>query len=120
MAWSTPLPSQRDLSPSLFSTASWAPVEAPDGTAARPRLPSSSKASTSTVGLPRLSRIWRAWRWMMAVISLQPRHELYGGWTADYRSPLAHATFRAGPEREGPGGRGKLHVPAGTDNRPSI
>ena len=31
-----------------------------DGTAARPELPSSSSTSTSTVGLPRLSRIWRA------------------------------------------------------------
>ena len=37
-----------------------APVEAPDGTAARPKLPSSKRTSTSTVGLPRLSRICRA------------------------------------------------------------
>ena len=36
-----------------------APVDAPEGTAARPKLPSSSSTSTSTVGLPRLSRISR-------------------------------------------------------------
>ena len=30
-------------------------VEAPEGTIARPKLPSSSTTSTSTVGLPRLS-----------------------------------------------------------------
>ena len=46
-------------SPSRSSTASWAPVEAPDGTAARPSAPDSSPTSTSTVGLPRESRIWR-------------------------------------------------------------
>src|SRR4051812_20868585 len=40
--------------------ASKAPVEAPDGTAARPVLPSSRPTSTSTVGLPRESRISRA------------------------------------------------------------
>jgi hypothetical protein len=45
-----------------------APVDAPEGTAARPKLPSSSNTSTSTVGLPRLSRIWRAWTSRMAVI----------------------------------------------------
>src|SRR5437870_2417386 len=41
--------------------ASRLPVEAPDGTAARPVLPSASRTSTSTVGLPRESRISRAW-----------------------------------------------------------
>ena len=41
--------------------ASNSPVEAPDGTAARPVAPELSATSTSTVGLPRLSRIWRAW-----------------------------------------------------------
>ena len=35
------------------------PVEAPEGTAARPMAPSSRYTSTSTVGLPRLSRISR-------------------------------------------------------------
>jgi len=33
---------------------------APEGTAADPILPSASLTSASTVGLPRLSRIWRA------------------------------------------------------------
>ena len=56
-AASPPLPIRRLLSPSRFSTASCAPVDAPEGTAARPKLPSSSSTSTSTVGLPRLSRI---------------------------------------------------------------
>src|SRR5690606_31105781 len=40
--------------------ASRVPVEAPEGTAARPRVPSSSRTSASTVGLPRESRISRA------------------------------------------------------------
>ncbi len=35
------------------------PVLAPEGTAARPRVPSARMTSTSTVGLPRLSRISR-------------------------------------------------------------
>ena len=47
--------------PSRSSTASWTPVDAPDGTAARPSAPDSSRTSTSTVGLPRESKIWRAW-----------------------------------------------------------
>src|SRR5215207_7457195 len=55
----TPLPPYR-LSPSRSSTASKAPVEAPEGTAARPSDPSSKMTSTSTVGLPRESRISRA------------------------------------------------------------
>src|SRR5205823_3260815 len=49
------------------STASWAPVEAPEGTAARPVAPSSRLTSTSTVGLPRLSRISRACRWEISI-----------------------------------------------------
>ena len=65
----TPLPPYRLLSPSRSSTASWAPVEAPDGTAARPKAPVSSVTSTSTVGLPRLSRISRAVMSMMAVMA---------------------------------------------------
>ena len=56
-----------DLSPSRSSQASCTPVLAPLGTAARPNEPSASVTSTSTVGLPRLSRIWRPW---MSMISL--------------------------------------------------
>src|SRR4051812_1862138 len=69
----TPLPRYRALSPSRSSTASWAPVEAPEGTPARPRVPSSSTTSTSTVGLPRLSRISRPMISMMAVMALPYR-----------------------------------------------
>ena len=58
-AFCTPLPRYRFLSPSRSSTASRAPVEAPEGTAARPKLPSSNVTSASTVGLPRESRISR-------------------------------------------------------------
>jgi hypothetical protein len=47
------------LSPSRSSTASWVPVDAPEGTAARPNAPDSVTTSTSIVGLPRLSRICR-------------------------------------------------------------
>lgn len=46
------------LSPSLSSTASYIPVEAPDGTAAR-NIPLCVCTSASTVGLPRESMIWR-------------------------------------------------------------
>jgi len=46
----TPLPRYRWLSPSRSSTASRLPVEAPEGTAARPHMPDSSWTSTSTVG----------------------------------------------------------------------
>ena len=56
-------------SPSRSSTASNAPVEAPDGTAARPVAPESRITSASTVGLPRESRIWRAWTEMISLIA---------------------------------------------------
>src|SRR3954466_11682098 len=39
------------------------PVLAPEGTAARPSVPSARMTSTSTVGLPRLSRISRPRTW---------------------------------------------------------
>src|SRR5207248_6975456 len=58
-ARATPFPCQRGP-PSRSSTASKRPVEAPEGTAARPRAPERSPTSTSTVGLPRLSSTWRA------------------------------------------------------------
>ena len=46
----TPFPRNLSLSPSLNSTASYIPVDAPDGTAALPIVPSSKYISTSTVG----------------------------------------------------------------------
>src|SRR4051812_5700668 len=73
MALSTPLPPNLVLSPSRSSTASWAPVEAPEGTAARPKEPSSRSTSTSTVGLPRLSRISRAATLVIAVMMVLSR-----------------------------------------------
>src|SRR5437016_139057 len=58
-AFKTPFPIQRFLSPSRSSIASFSPVEAPDGTAARPHAPLSSVTSASTVGFPRESKICR-------------------------------------------------------------
>src|SRR5687767_13352009 len=58
-AFATPFPKNRFESPSRSSRASRSPVDAPDGTAARPDAPPSSVTSTSTVGLPRESRISR-------------------------------------------------------------
>src|SRR5262249_27202905 len=59
-AFKTPLPRYLDLSPSRSSRASCSPVEAPEGTAARPKAPDSRVTSASTVGLPRESMTWRA------------------------------------------------------------
>src|SRR5215831_13121397 len=68
----TPLPPYRAGSPSLNSRASRSPVDAPEGTAARPNAPPSSVTSTSTVGLPRESRISRACTWVIfTVVSLR-------------------------------------------------
>jgi hypothetical protein len=47
--------------PFRSSSAFRVPIEAPEGTAARPNAPGARRTSTSTVGLPRLSKIWRAW-----------------------------------------------------------
>ena len=63
---------RRRSPPSRSSTASCTPVDAPEGTAARPTAPDSSSTSTSTVGLPRESRIWRAWTWAIALIRWSP------------------------------------------------
>src|SRR5579875_1200720 len=65
----TPRPPYRVLSPSRSSSASWTPVLAPEGTAATPRWPVSRDTSTSTVGLPRESRISRAVTWTIVPIS---------------------------------------------------
>src|SRR5260370_40812743 len=62
-----PLPRNRLGSLSRNSTASCSPVEAPEGTAARPRVPSARRTSASTVGLPRESRISRP---MTLIISI--------------------------------------------------
>src|SRR5713226_5754173 len=67
-ASSTPLPPKRLGSPSRSSTASCSPVDAPLGTAAVPTAPLARVTSVSTVGLPRLSRISRAWTEMTVLI----------------------------------------------------
>src|SRR5579859_7139893 len=67
-ASSTPLPPNRLASPSRSSTASCSPVDAPLGTAAVPLAPLASVTSASTVGLPRLSRISRAWMEMIVLM----------------------------------------------------
>ena len=58
--------------------ASREPVEAPEGTAARPITPDSSSTSASTVGLPRESRISRATTSTMAVIRVPFRGRRLG------------------------------------------
>jgi hypothetical protein len=52
--------------------ASREPVDAPEGTAARPLMPDSSTTSASTVGLPRESRISRAMTSTMALMRKLP------------------------------------------------
>ncbi len=59
-------------SPSRSSTASCLPVDAPDGTAARPTSPELSSTSTSTVGLPRESRICRPRTAAISVLTAPP------------------------------------------------
>jgi hypothetical protein len=49
--------------------ASREPVDAPEGTAARPMVPLSSNTSHSTVGLPRLSKISRPTMSTIALIA---------------------------------------------------
>src|SRR5689334_10454232 len=72
-ASTTPLPTYRRASPSRSSTASCSPVEAPLGTAARPCAPLDRVTSVSTVGLPRLSRISRAWTSMIVLMNARVR-----------------------------------------------
>jgi hypothetical protein len=71
-ACETPLPLQVSP-PSRSSTASNSPVDAPEGTAARPAAPDFSSTSTSTVGLPRLSMICRACTWSISLKLRPPR-----------------------------------------------
>src|SRR5438093_7358758 len=78
------------MSASRSSSASRSPVEAPDGTAARPNAPPSSVTSTSTVGLPRESRISRAC--MRVILNPAPRESTLS-------TPAATIGFRFEPER---------------------
>ena len=77
--------------PSRSSQASCSPVDAPLGTAARPRAPPASSTSASTVGLPRESMIWRAVMAVMRVsdialgsLVMTPRTLSRGPWQADF------------------------------------
>src|SRR5215210_1040332 len=63
----TPLPPHRSP-PSRSSTASNSPVDAPEGTVARPAAPERSATSTSTVGLARLSMTCRARVWRISLM----------------------------------------------------
>lgn len=56
--------------PARSSNASCSPVEAPDGTDARPIMPDSNTTSTSTVGLPLESRISRATIFSIFIVSI--------------------------------------------------
>src|SRR6185437_1817642 len=82
-ALSTPLPRYRFLSPSRSSTASRVPVEAPEGTAARPMAPESRMTSASTVGLPRESMISRPRMAAIRLMSVGP------GWLGNGRERYA-------------------------------
>src|SRR5438128_5371901 len=100
----TPLPPYRCVSPSLSSTASRLPVEAPEGTAARPHAPDSSWTSTSTVGYPRESRISRAYTPLIADTSGSPfvdevgqRGDGPGGNPERHQRGLGLFDQRAGP-----------------------
>ena len=59
-AFKTPFPKYLDLSPSLNSTASKLPVDAPDGTIATPLNPPTVVTSTCTVGFPLESKTSKA------------------------------------------------------------
>src|SRR6266576_2958907 len=66
----TPLPPNRLLVPSRNSHASCSPVLAPLGIDALPSAPLSTRTSTSMVGLPRESKISRAWIRLMLVLAI--------------------------------------------------
>src|SRR2546426_188271 len=100
-ASSTPLPPKRLGSPSRSSTASCSPVDAPLGTAAVPTAPLARVTSVSTVGLPRLSRISRAWT-EMSVLTVErtlPRLRLKGNHRRPHVVPQPLAIFRTQPGR---------------------
>src|SRR3954452_3001111 len=108
----TPLPPYGSP-PSRSSVASNSPVEAPLGTAARPAAPERRRSSTSTVGLPRLSRIWRAWTvsiWLTVVLFSRGRLAESG---LGVEGELVLARHR-GPVLARLGGEvlGGLHAPA--------
>src|SRR3712207_7845780 len=72
-----PNPPYRCRSPSLSSSASAAPVDAPEGTDAIPRAPPSSSQNARTVGRPRLSSISIPVTRTIFGTSLKPPHEVH-------------------------------------------
>ena len=60
-AFKTPLPKYLKGSPSRNSKASFSPVDAPEGTDASALMPESRVTCAATVGVPRESRISRAY-----------------------------------------------------------
>src|SRR5688572_1895057 len=108
-AFCTPLPKKRWASPSRSSIASREPVEAPEGTAARPIAPDSTSTSASTVGLPRESRISRATTSTMAVIALFSGLLVSAFYRSDRAEALAARRLPSAP-RAGPPKVGLDHV----------
>src|SRR5947207_461530 len=80
----TPFPAYRLSSWSRSSKASCAPVDAPEGTIARPKAPSARVTSASTVGFPRESSTSRARISAMRVI-VRNRSSEAGGFCAALR-----------------------------------
>ena len=92
------------------SIASFEPVDAPEGTAARPETPDSSATSASIVGLPRESRISRAMTSTMALMFRdqesvdrdQGRHAT-GGVAARHRAAMRRQNALPLPASRGEG-----------------
>src|SRR5215210_7714493 len=74
--------------------ASCSPVLAPDGTAARPTAPPSRRTSTSTVGLPRESRIRRPY-----TCSIADPLTAAAPWPVCSSGPVRRATTRSSVRR---------------------
>ena len=68
-AANVPLPLYRSGLSSRNSKASFSPVDAPEGTDARPIAPDERVTSTSTVGFPRESNISRALIFVIFIMS---------------------------------------------------
>ncbi len=94
MASWTDMPAKQLMSPSRSSIASWTPVLAPDGTAARPMAPLSSLTSTSTVGLPRESSIHLPLTVLMSVGPAIPGGRWWSIYNVSARVPVTLSSPR--------------------------
>ncbi len=79
-AFKTLLPPNNLGSPSRSSTASLIPVDAPEGTAALPTVPSSKITSASTVGFPRESKICLARIFLRCIKKILTKLKIYWKW----------------------------------------